>query len=395
LQILRFCKDYPKKVQIDKDREIPMNNGLNVCGNIVGLPTLGSQTIAALQETQESPPQPMSSPNPVRCGDLHGSSEPMQQLFQLIARVAPTRANVLIAGESGTGKEVVANAIHQMGKEKDKPFIALNCGAVSPQLIEAELFGHERGSFTGAIRMHKGCFERAGGGTLFLDELTEMPMEMQVKLLRVLETGRFCRVGADEEMHVKVRVIAATNRSPQAAVDAGLMRSDLFYRLAVFPIEVPPLRERADDIELLAKLFLSRLNQEENTKKIFSKASRRFMREYHWPGNVRELKNMVHRAYILADHELDIMRAVGPVRQVVAPLETDCVTFPLGSRLAEAEQRLIFATLGYCGGNKTLTAEVLGVSLKTLYNRLNEYQAKIFTGDPAGPSQPCGANVSL
>jgi DNA-binding NtrC family response regulator len=243
--------------------------------------------------------------------------------------------------------------------------------------------------------MHKGCFERAGGGTLFLDELTEMPMEMQVKLLRVLETGRFCRVGADEEMHVKVRVIAATNRSPQAAVDAGLMRSDLFYRLAVFPIEVPPLRERTDDIELLAKLFLSRLNEEENTKKIFSKVSRRFMREYHWPGNVRELKNMVHRAYILADHELDVMRAVGPVRQVVAPLESDCVTFPLGSRLAEAEQRLIFATLGYCGGNKTLTAEVLGVSLKTLYNRLNEYQAKIFTGDPTGPSQPCGANVSL
>jgi DNA-binding NtrC family response regulator len=375
-----------------------MNNGPNVCGNAVGLPTFGSQTIAALQvqaETQVDPPQAISSANPMRCGDLHGVSGPMQQLFQLIAKVAPTRANVLIAGESGTGKEVVASAIHQMGKEKDKPFIALNCGAISPQLIEAELFGHERGSFTGAIRMHKGCFERAGGGTLFLDELTEMPMEMQVKLLRVLETGRFCRVGADEEIHVKVRVIAATNRSPRAAVDAGLMRSDLFYRLAVFPIEVPPLRERADDIELLAKLFLSRLNEEENTKKIFSKVSRRFMREYHWPGNVRELKNMVHRAYILADHELDITRAVGPVRQVVAPLESDCVTFPLGSRLAEAEQRLIFATLGYCGGNKTLTAEVLGVSLKTLYNRLNEYQAKIFTGDLSGPSQPWSTNVSL
>jgi DNA-binding NtrC family response regulator len=375
-----------------------MNKGPNVCSNIVGLPALGSQTIAALQaktETQETPPQATSSPDLARYGDLHGVSEPMQQLFQLIAKVAPTRANVLIVGESGTGKEVVASAIHQLGKEKDKPFIALNCGAISPQLIEAELFGHERGSFTGAIRMHKGCFERAAGGTLFLDELTEMPMEMQVKLLRVLETGHFCRIGADEEMHVKVRVIAAANRSPQAAVDAGLMRSDLFYRLAVFPIEVPPLRERTDDIELLAKLFLNRLNEEENTKKIFSKVSRRFMREYHWPGNVRELKNMVHRAYILADHELDITRAVGPVRQVVAPLESDCVTFPLGSRLAEAEQRLIFATLGYCGGNKTLTAEVLGVSLKTLYNRLNEYQAKIFTADPTGPSQTCGANVSL
>jgi transcriptional regulator with PAS, ATPase and Fis domain len=282
---------------------------------------------------------------------------------------------------------MVAAAIHQMSREKDKPFIALNCGAVSPQLIEAELFGHERGSFTGAVRMHKGCFERANGGTLFLDELTEMPLEMQVKLLRVLETGRFCRVGADDEIQVRVRVIAATNRNPQEAVDAGAMRGDLFYRLAVFPIAVPTLRERGEDIELLARLFLDRLNREENTRKTFSRASRRFMQEYHWPGNVRELKNMVHRAFILADQELDIVAAVGPSRQVVAQVETDCVTFPLGSRLADAEQRLIFATLGYCGGNKTLTAEVLGVSLKTLYNRLNEYQSKLFTGDPAAPSQ--------
>lgn len=375
-----------------------MNNGSNMCSNILGLPTVDSQTIAALQaqvEVHECRSQPIPAPGLIRCGDLYGASAAMQRLFQLIGKVAPTSANVLIVGESGTGKEVVANAIHRMSKEKDKPFIALNCGAISPQLIEAELFGHERGSFTGAVRMHKGCFERASGGTLFLDELTEMPMEMQVKLLRVLETGRFCRVGADEEMQVKVRVIAATNRDPKMAVDTGVMRNDLFYRLAVFPIEVPTLRERADDIELLAQLFLGRLNQEENTRKIFSRTSRRYMREYPWPGNVRELKNMVHRAYILAEHELDVTEAVGPSRPAAANVEGDCVTLPLGSKLAEAEQKLIFATLGYCGGNKTLTAEVLGVSLKTLYNRLNEYQAQLFAADPAAPSPPYHANGSL
>jgi DNA-binding NtrC family response regulator len=330
----------------------------------------------------------------LRCGDLHGGSEPMRHLYRLISKVAPTRANVLISGESGTGKELVACEIHRLSREADKPFIALNCGAVSPQLIEAELFGHERGSFTGAVRMHKGCFERAASGTLFLDELTEMSMEMQVKLLRVLETGRFSRVGADEEMQVKVRVIAATNRDPQAAVDNGHLRADLFYRLSVFPIAVPTLRERGKDIELLARVFLDRHNEEEGTRKNFSKASLRFMSEYHWPGNVRELKNMVHRAYILADSELDLAGATGTAKPVVAGVEADCVTFPLGSRLADAEQRLIFATLGYCGGNKTQTAEMLGVSLKTLYNRLNEYQSKVFGSEPAAPQRQANANVN-
>jgi DNA-binding NtrC family response regulator len=375
-----------------------MSNGPNTWNNILGLPTVDSKTIATLEaqgETLDHHAVALPAPGLIRCGDLYGASAAMQRLFQLIVKVAPTSANVLIVGESGTGKEVVANAIHTMSKEKDKPFIALNCGAISPQLIEAELFGHERGSFTGAVRMHRGCFERASGGTLFLDELTDMPLEMQVKLLRVLETGRFCRVGADEEMQVKVRVIAATNRDPQAAVDSGVMRSDLFYRLAVFPIEVPTLRERADDIELLAQLFLGRLNQEENTRKIFSRSSRRFMREYLWPGNVRELKNMVHRAYILAEHELDLTEAVGPSRQAIPDVEGNCITLPLGSKLADAEQKLIFATLGYCGGNKTLTAEVLGVSLKTLYNRLNEYQAQIFASDSTAPSPPYRANGSL
>ncbi len=365
-----------------------MSNGLNVHASGAGIPALDLDAIAALRSGTilRQDDESQGSAAPIQCGNLYGRSESMQRVFQLIAKVAPTNANVLIAGESGTGKEVVAEAIQKMSKERDKPFVALNCGAISPQLIEAELFGHERGSFTGAVRTHKGCFERANGGTLFLDELTEMPMEMQVKLLRVLETGRFCRIGADEETQVKVRLIAATNRDPQAAVESGEMRSDLYYRLAVFPIEVPPLRERDEDIELLADIFLDRWNREEGTCKIFSKLSRRFLREYHWPGNVRELKNMIHRAYILADRELDIVDAIRPSKPLVTNVASDCITFPLGSKLAEAEQRLIYATLGYCGGNKTMTAEVLGVSLKTLYNRLNEYQAKVFSGDL--PVQP-------
>jgi DNA-binding NtrC family response regulator len=271
---------------------------------------------------------------------------------------------------------LVASTIHRISKKDSQPFVALNCGAISPQLIEAELFGHERGSFTGAVRMHKGCFERANGGTLFLDEVTEMPMEMQIKLLRVLETGRLCRIGGDEEIQVNVRVIAATNRNPQDAVDKGVMRGDLFYRLAVFPIEVPTLRDRGDDIELLANLFLAQLNMEDRESKIFSKASRRLLNEHRWPGNVRELKNVVHRAFILADKELDVMSAITPSKIVPPSQRSDCVTLQLGSRLADAEQKLICATLGHCGGNKTRTAEVLGVSLKTLYNRLNEYENK-------------------
>jgi DNA-binding NtrC family response regulator len=317
-----------------------------------------------------------SPPLLTRFGDLYGASESMQKLFKLIEKVAPTHANVLIAGESGTGKELVASTIHKLGGDEGRPFVALNCGAISPQLIEAELFGHERGSFTGAVRMHKGCFERADGGTLFLDEVTEMPLEMQVKLLRVLETGRLCRVGGDHDLEVNVRVIAATNRDPHDAVENGALRSDLFYRLSVFPMDVPPLRERRDDIELLANLFLGNLNKEAGTNKIFSRASRRFMNEYRWPGNVRELKNLVQRAFILADRELDVTAVMPPTKPPASTILGDCVLLPLGSRLADAEQQLICATLGHCGGNKTRAAEVLGVSLKTLYNRLNEYENK-------------------
>jgi DNA-binding NtrC family response regulator len=380
-------------------RTLPMSHGVNAYTGVAGLSdaakVMSDEANPDLADGSEIDAHAEVEPASMQCGDLLGASPPIRQLFSLIEKVAPTRASVLISGESGTGKELVASALHRQSKICDKPFIALNCGAVSPHLIEAELFGHERGSFTGAVRTHKGCFERADGGTLFLDELTEMSPEMQIKLLRVLETGRFCRIGADQEIQVKVRLIAATNRDPQYAVDSGVLRSDLFYRLAVFPITVPTLREREGDAELLADVFLERLNVEENDHKVFSRASRRFLHDYHWPGNVRELKNTIYRAFILADRELELASAAGRVKAMVAPVESDCVTFPLGSRLADAEQRLIFATLGYCGGNKTQTAEVLGISLKTLYNRLNEYQSKVYVNNPADPHPSCGANLGV
>ncbi|MGI4849836.1 MAG: sigma-54 interaction domain-containing protein [Janthinobacterium lividum] len=361
-----------------------MSNAFKVGGNVVGLHTGDMQTVIALRPSMPAAAEegdkldlPSHQHDETAFGAMHGASTPMRSLFAMIRKVAPTRASVLITGASGTGKELVAREIHARSRVANKPFIALNCAAVSPQLIEAELFGHERGSFTGAVRTHKGCFERADGGTLFLDELTEMPMDMQVKLLRVLEDGRFCRVGADDETAVRVRVVAATNRDPMTTVEAGLMRADLYYRLAVFPLFMPSLHERGSDIALLAGLFLQRLNQEEQTDKHFSRASRRFMQEYSWPGNVRELKNLVHRAYILADEELDLGAAAGTIKPVLPRLNGDSINLPLGSNLADAEQQLICATLNYCGGNKTQTADVLGVSLKTLYNRLNEYQAKI------------------
>lgn len=334
-----------------------------------------AQTMPVSDDGQKAPMDLLT-----RFGDLYGASKPMRHLFHMIGKVAPTQANVLIVGESGTGKELVATTLYQLSKDVGQPFVAVNCGAISPQLMEAELFGHERGSFTGAVRTRKGCFERANGGILFLDEVTEMPMDMQIKLLRILETGRFSRVGADEEIQVKVRVIAATNRCPKQAVEEGVMRSDLFYRLSVFPLQVPALRERGEDIELLANIFLEQLNQEARTVKVFSRASRQFMKEYCWPGNVRELKNFVQRAFILADRELDIMSVTqAPKPAAPAPSE-DCVMLQIGSRLEDAERQLICATLGHCQGNKTLAAAVLGVSLKTLYNRLKEYETKMFIG---------------
>jgi DNA-binding NtrC family response regulator len=307
-----------------------------------------------------------------RFGLLVGTSKPMQQVYDLIDRVAPTDATVLLVGESGTGKELAAQTLHQLSKRKRELFAPLNCGAVAANLIESELFGHERGSFTGAQRQHKGVFERAHGGTLFLDEITEMPFELQVKLLRVLETGLVTRVGGDKPVPVNVRVLAATNRDPEKAVEAGKFREDLYYRLQVFPIRLPPLRQRAGDVKLLAEFFLAELNREEGTEKEITDEALDRLEGWHWPGNVRELKNAMRRAFILADDELD--PGCFPIDAAPDTGESGpAVRVKVGTSIADMEKRLILATLNELGGDKKQAAETLGVSLKTLYNRLNSY----------------------
>ena len=311
-----------------------------------------------------------------RFGRLYGMSPAMNVVYQLIAKVAPSDASVLLIGESGTGKELAANAIHEQSSCRAGPFVAINCGAFSANLIEAELFGYERGAFTGAVRSHRGCFERASGGTLFLDEITEMPIELQIKLLRALESGRFYRVGGEQELNVNVRVIAATNRDPNHAVTQGLLREDLLYRLAVFPLPLPPLRAREADIELLARYFLDDLNAAAGTNKTFSASALEFLARHDWPGNVRELKNAVQRAFILADTEVNFDPGGNgmPRAQKASANSGSVLQFEVGTPLQDIERQVIVATLEHCRGRKRETAKLLGVSLKTLYNRLNEYR---------------------
>jgi DNA-binding NtrC family response regulator len=322
-------------------------------------------------------------------GPLCGRSEAMQRVYEQVTRVAATGVTVLVTGESGTGKELVAQTVHELSRRRRQPFLAVNCGAISPSLIESEIFGHEKGSFTGAERQHLGFFERAAGGTLFLDEITEMPLDLQVKLLRVLETGRFMRVGSTVAIDADVRIVAATNRRPDLAVAEGRLREDLYYRLAVFPIELPPLRERLEDVPALAAHFLQAIGRTEGAPKRFAPEAIAALARHRWPGNVRELRNAVQRAYVMApgpttesvpwlagagsgapapaDREPD--RAAGPVARALT------VTLSVGMSMAVAERRLILATLEACARNKERTAATLGISLKTLYNRLKEYEA--------------------
>jgi DNA-binding NtrC family response regulator len=305
-----------------------------------------------------------------RFGALVGASPPMQKVYDLISRVAGTDASILISGETGTGKELVAETIHGLSRRSKEAFLPVNCGALSAHLIESELFGHERGSFTGADRAHKGYFERADGGTLFLDEITEAP-DIQIRLLRALESSKITRVGGNEAIKVDVRVVAATSRRVDEAIAAGKLREDLYYRLNVFPILLPPLRERGDDVELLAEKFLGELNQAEGTAKHFTRACLERLRRHSWPGNVRELQNVVRRAFILAEADVGVdSLPLGVTEELAA---ASLVT-RLGTSIAEAERRLILATLEHCDGNKRKAADVLKVSLKTLYSRLNEYK---------------------
>jgi DNA-binding NtrC family response regulator len=308
-------------------------------------------------------------------GQLVGTSQLMREVYDHISRVAPTSATVLIVGESGTGKELVARTLHDLSRRRHGPYIALNCSALSPMLIESELFGHERGSFTGADRRHHGVFERAMRGTLFLDEVTEMPCELQVKLLRVLETGTFTRTGGETPIAIDVRFLAATNRRPEEAVRQGKLREDLYYRLKVFQLSLRRLRDRAEDVPLLAEHFLRQTSTIEGQAKRFTPEALAMLAAYAWPGNVRELKNAVYSAYILAGAEITVeCLPVEIILPTPPPAPGRNIPVSIGMTAAEAEQRLILATLSHFTGSKSKTAETLGISLKTLYNRLQEYR---------------------
>ncbi len=307
-----------------------------------------------------------------RFGCMLGAAPVMQKLYHHVTRVAPTEATVLLLGESGTGKELAAQTIHAMSLRQRQPFLPVNCGAISPHLIESEIFGHEKGSFTGAERQHKGYFERANGGTLFLDEITEMPSELQVKLLRVLENGSFMRIGSNQEIVSDVRVIAASNRDPEQAVSDGKLRLDLYHRLNVFPILIPPLRERGEDVALLSQYFLDELNAAHGTHKVMTPEALANLAARSWPGNVRELRNHIQRAYILADTVISVATLESELVER-EPAKGLTLAIPVGTSLAEVDRQFIFATLELCEGVKKRAAAILGISLKTLYNRLEEY----------------------
>jgi len=303
-------------------------------------------------------------------GELFGACDSMRALFETIRRVSAADATVVVLGESGSGKELVARAIHRISNRKACPFVPVNCGALADTLIDSELFGHERGSFTGAARTHRGCFERANGGTLFLDEITEMRPDMQVKLLRALESGRFSRVGGDGEITTDVRIIAATNRDLRAAVSAGKLREDLLYRLNVFPIHVPPLRERAGDIAELAEHFLGKSCALEGmTGKRLTPEALALLAEYRWPGNVRELRNLMERAAILVDGEE--VRAEDLAVWLEGPAAEEGVG--LRGEIERRESDAIRRALEGADWNVTQAAAGLGIDRTNLHRKMRKY----------------------
>ena len=310
-----------------------------------------------------------------------GASAQMKRLFERIDRVARHDMTVFVHGESGTGKELVARALHERSGRKGA-FIALNCGAIAPDLLSSQLFGHERGAFTGAAQAHAGFFERAEGGTLFLDEITEMPVTLQVYLLRVLESRVLTRVGGVHEVAVDVRVVAATNRDPGAAVADGTLRADLYYRLADFPIELPPLRDRREDIVPLAQRFLDRLNERYGTQHYLTAEVLQEWSGREWPGNVRELRHVVQRAYVLAAG--DAIGGSGEPRvppRAAATQAESAVTFQVGMSFEEMEREMLLRTLAQYGNNQRQAARVLGITPKTIYNRLLRYRSQGLIGD--------------
>lgn len=310
-------------------------------------------------------------------GSLVGKSPEMQSIFTMIERIAPNNVSVLITGESGTGKEVVARTLHELSGRSSKPFIAVNCAAIPETLIESEIFGHERGAFTGAVERRAGCFELAEEGTLLLDEIGEMPIGTQAKLLRVLEDRTLRRLGSKVEMPINVRVLAATNKDPEVAIANGQLRSDLYYRLNVFNIEMPPLREHKEDIPLITESMIRTMNERHQCMVTgIDSALVHALESYDWPGNVRELRNVLERAVVLCGSGILGTEHLPPgfgVSRSAAGLDSDQVQMPVGTTVDEAERRLILRTLESTGNNKTRSAEILGISLKTLHNKLKEY----------------------
>jgi len=323
-------------------------------------------------------------------GEMVGKSPRMQEIFVLLQQAGPTNACVLISGESGTGKELVARTLHALSPRREGPFFAINCAALPETLIESELFGHEKGAFTGASERRAGCFELAQGGTLLLDEIGEMPALTQAKLLRILEDSKVRRLGGKSEFEVDVRVVAATNKVPEEAVRGGHLREDLFYRLNVFHIHLPPLRERKEDMAALADFLITELNRKHSCKvSDISPTAQEALLRHNWPGNVRELRNVLERAVILAGEgsiELKHLPAMfysggaAPISTVAAAdssaIDMDQIQFSIGTTVEEAEKGLILRTLQHTRNNKTRAAEILGISLKTLHNKLKEYGSK-------------------
>jgi DNA-binding NtrC family response regulator len=305
-------------------------------------------------------------------GDMLGRSAPMQRVFELIEQVAPTRASVLITGESGTGKELVAAALHEQSPRKDAPLVKVHCAALSESLLESELFGHERGAFTGAAGQRRGRFELADGGTIFLDEIGEINQATQIKILRVLQEKSFERVGGEQTLSVDVRIITATNRDLKAEVAAGRFREDLYYRLNVVNIHLPPLRDRPDDIPLLASRFLKE-SVEENGKEVlgFEAKTAMALRSYRWPGNVRELRNVIESAVVMSKNAY--LTPDDLPSHLTERGDIDGIVIPLGIPMAEAEKMIIRANLNSLGGNKSRTSEVLDIGRKTLHRKIHDY----------------------
>src|ERR1700674_4745583 len=311
-------------------------------------------------------------------GPMTGNSPEMRKIYHVIEQAAPTGASVLITGESGTGKELVSQTIHRLSPRASFPFVAINCAAIPETLLESEIFGHEKGAFTGAADRRPGCFELADRGTLFLDEIGEMTPTTQVKLLRVLQERKFRRLGGRTEQSVDVRVIAATNTDPMDAVQSGKLREDLYYRLNVFAFRLPPLRERKEDLPLLIQAFINEFNTR-NQKSIagVDHQAMRIIEQYSWPGNVRELRNVIERATILSAGPFIEPRHLPPaLSDAPPPPHQPQVALAPGTTVEEAERRLIVMTLEHTRDNKTRAAEILGISLKTLHNKLNKLRLR-------------------